>query len=155
MAGRRALGPGRSSTARPGPRLGALALIVLAERWIARGRQGHFVVKRLRGAATLLTTQARGRLRASAAQLTGRPYDLTFEWSDDRIYCSELVWKLCEQALGIRLGEPQRLRDFDLSDPEVKAKMHERYGEQVPLDELAVSPAAMFASPQLLTVSER
>jgi hypothetical protein len=124
-------------------------------QWVARGEQGHVVVKRLRNAATLLTPEALRRLRTSAAQFAGRPYDLTFEWSDERIYCSELVWKLYERALGIRIGELQRLRDFNLSDPEVKAKMRERYGEHAPLDEPAISPAAMFASPLLEAVGER
>ena len=82
-----------------------------------------------------------------------RPYDLTFEWSDSRVYCSELVWKMYERALGIRVGELQRLRDFDLSDPVVRAKMKERYGDAVPLDEQVISPAAMFDSPLLEVVS--
>jgi Permuted papain-like amidase enzyme, YaeF/YiiX, C92 family len=125
------------------------------ERWIARGAQGHFVVKRLRNAAPLLTPEARRRLHTSAAQLAGRPYDLTFEWSDQRIYCSELVWKLYERAFGVRIGELQRLRDFRLSDPMVQAKMRERYGDHVPLEEPVISPAAMFASPLLETVGER
>jgi len=124
-------------------------------QWAARGEQGHFVVKRLRNAATLLTPEALRRLRATALQFAGRPYDLTFEWSDERLYCSELVWKLYERALGVRIGELQRLRDFNLSDPEVKVKMHERYGERVPLDEIVISPAAMFSSPLLETVGER
>jgi hypothetical protein len=125
------------------------------ERWIARGAQGHFVVRRLRSSATLLTPEARARLHTTADRFAGRPYDLAFEWSDQRIYCSELVWKLYERALGVRIGELQRLRDFKLSDPMVRAKMHERYGEHVPLDEPAISPAAMFASPLLETVGER
>jgi hypothetical protein len=120
----------------------------LAE-WIARGKGGEFVLKRLR---TELTKSQIGRLRKVAGNLAGRPYDLTFEWSDSRIYCSELVWKIYDRALDIQIGKLQVLRDFDLSDPSVRAKMKERYGNAVPLDEKVISPAAMFAAPSLAPV---
>jgi len=37
----------------------------------------------------------------------------------------------------------------------VRAKMRERYGRQVPLDEPVISPGAQFASPLLKTVETR
>ena len=49
-------------------------------------------------------------MRQVGESFRGRPYDLTFEWSDERIYCSELVWKIYERALGIEIGPPQRSR---------------------------------------------
>ena len=58
-------------------------------------------------------------------------------------------------ALGIELGLRQKLREFDLSDPAVKTKMHERYGKRVPLDEPVISPAAQFESPLLENVETR
>ena len=61
-----------------------------------------------------------------AARFQGKPYDLSFEWSDDRIYCSELAWKIYDRGLGLRVGRLQKLRDFDLSDPAVRQKMKER-----------------------------
>jgi hypothetical protein len=84
----------------------------------------------------------------------GRAYDLTFEWSDERIYCSELVWKVYQRALGIEIGALQSLVEFDLSDPAVKAKMRERWGGPPPASEKFISPAAMFASELLETVHE-
>ena len=74
------------------------------DRWIQRGTGSHFVVKRLRNADTLLTPKALEKLRSAAGRFAGRPYDLTFGWSDDRIYCSELVWKAYDRALGLQLG---------------------------------------------------
>jgi hypothetical protein len=97
----------------------------------------------------LLTPAAIARLRKATSSFLGKPYDSAFSWSDDRIYCSELVWKVYERALGIRIGEPQHLRDFDLSDPAVRKKVEERYGNRIPLDEPVISPAAMFAAPEL------
>ncbi|MGN7916030.1 YiiX family permuted papain-like enzyme [Lysobacter antibioticus] len=120
------------------------------QRWIARGSGGHYVLKRLR---TPLTAQQATKLRGAAEAFRGRRYDLAFEWSDQRIYCSELVWKMYDRALGVRIGTLQPLRSFKLDDPAVKAKLRERYGERVPLAEPVISPAAMFDSPLLTTVA--
>jgi hypothetical protein len=124
-------------------------------QWIARGEGGRYVVKRWREAPQRLDADGVKRLRREATALAGKPYDLGFAWSDARIYCSELVWKAYQRAFGVRLGETQRLREFDLSDPAVKAKLRERYGAQIPLDETVISPAAMFDSTLLQTVAER
>ncbi|QWP77442.1 YiiX family permuted papain-like enzyme [Lysobacter sp. K5869] len=121
----------------------------LAE-WIARGEGGHYVLKRLRAPPN--PAQVR-RLHAQAESLRGKHYDLAFGWSDDRIYCSELVYKLFDRAMGVRIGRVQRLREFELDDPAVEAKLRERYGARVPLDEPVVSPAAMFDSPLLETAA--
>lgn len=120
--------------------------------WLARGRDGHFVVKRLRDAATALTPAGLTRLKAAGQPLLGHDYDLYFGWSDDRIYCSELIWKVCERGLGRRIGQLQRLRDFDLSSPAVQAKLRERYGNRLPLAETVVSPVSIFESLELVTV---
>jgi uncharacterized protein YycO len=120
--------------------------------WIARGDGGRYVVKRLK--RELTPDQVR-KLRASAEKYTGKPYDLYFEWSDARIYCSELVWKAYRDALGIEVGARQKLREFDLTDAAVQAKMRERYGSRVPLDEPVISPGAQFASKLLETVESR
>ncbi|HEX6638437.1 MAG TPA: YiiX/YebB-like N1pC/P60 family cysteine hydrolase, partial [Steroidobacteraceae bacterium] len=99
-----------------------------------------------------LTAKQAAALRAAAEKYSARPYDLYFEWSDARIHCSELVWKAYRDALGLEVGDRQKLRDFDLSDAVVKAKMRERYGGKVPLDEPVISPAAIFDSRLLKTV---
>ncbi|MES2819470.1 MAG: YiiX family permuted papain-like enzyme [Pseudomonadota bacterium] len=122
-------------------------------QWIARGEGGRYVLKRLRHADRLLDASALQRLHRSAATFEGRAYDLTFEWSDTRLYCSELVWKLYRQALGLELGQRQRIRDFDLSAPAVQVKLRERYGDKVPLDEPVISPVAMFESALLVEVA--
>ena len=123
--------------------------------WIARGAGGHYMVKRLRDVTQRITPATRRRAQEVIAPLLGKPYDLTFEWSDQRMYCSELVWKIYERTLGVRLGELARLGDFALDDPAVKQKLRERYGATVPLEEPVISPVAMFQSPLLETVLER
>jgi hypothetical protein len=120
------------------------------DAWIARGERGRFVLKRLK---TSLTNEQVKKLRDAAPGLAGKPYDLTFEWSDSRIYCSELVWKLYDRALGIQIGKLQKLREFDLSDPTVWKMMKQRYGSEVPMNEPVISPAAMFESTLLVNAS--
>lgn len=120
--------------------------------WIARGEGGHYVVKRMKGSEQLLTDEALAKMRQAGEKYKGRDYDLYFEWSDARIYCSELVWKIYKEALGIEIGQLQKLSDFDLTHDVVKAKMTERYGETIPTDEWVISPAAMFNSDKLKTV---
>lgn len=123
--------------------------------WIERGVGGHFVVKRLRDAGERLTPKVLQRMKSVGSAWVGRDYDLTFEWSDDRLYCSELVWKIYDRAVGVQLGELQTLSDFDLSHPVVAAKIQERFGGSPPAEERVISPAPMFASPELVTVFER
>ena len=125
------------------------------EAWIQRGVGGHVVAKRLRRAESLLTPAALERLRKSGRKFLGKPYDLTFEWDDRRIYCSELVWKVYKEGLGIEVGRLSRLRDFDLSHPAVRQKMHERYGSRIPRDMPVISPGAIFDSPELMEVWNR
>jgi hypothetical protein len=124
-------------------------------RWVARGQGQHFVVKRLRDAQTALTPAALGRLRAAGQPMMRHNYDLAFEWSDERIYCSELIWKVYDRGLHRQLGKLQQLRDFDLSHPAVRAKLRERYDAQLPLSEPVISPASIFSSPELVTVVRR
>jgi hypothetical protein len=124
-------------------------------QWTARGEGGHYVIKRLKNSSTVLTPTVLTRIHTEARQYEGRPYDLTFEWSNDRIYCSELVWKIYDKALHIHIGDLQKIKDFNLSDPVVHTKLKERYGTNIPMDEPVISPDAMLKSSLLTTVIEK
>jgi hypothetical protein len=121
--------------------------------WAARGKDCNVVVKRLRDAETVLTPAALQRLQTAGEQYRGKNYDLYFGWSDDRIYCSELLWKMYQQATGREIGKLQTLREFDLGHPAVQAKLQERYGKHIPLDEKVISPVRMLESKELVTVN--
>jgi uncharacterized protein YycO len=122
------------------------------KEWINRGENGHYVIKRLKNADKVLTKSTLIKMKQIGDQFNGKPYDIYFEWSDDKIYCSELVWKIYKQATDIEIGQIEQLSDFDLSNDIVKAKMKERYGENIPMDEKVISPASMFNSDKLVTV---
>jgi hypothetical protein len=114
--------------------------------WIKRGEGGHFAAKRLRDSERLLTPEALKKMQAAGEKMRGKNYDLYFEWSDERIYCSELVWKIYHRALGLSIGELETLGDFDLTSPAVQQKISERYSDTPPLGEAVISPASMFNS---------
>jgi Permuted papain-like amidase enzyme, YaeF/YiiX, C92 family len=120
------------------------------QAWILRGKDGRFVAKRSRKPLSPAAIAAFHRL---AERYAGRPYDLTFEWSDQRMYCSELVWKLYQGA-GITLAPLSTLGSFDLSDPVVRKILKQRYGDHVPRDEPVIAPSALFDSPLLKTVAD-
>lgn len=122
------------------------------DQWINQGVGGECAVKRLINRDKYMTPAVKEKMFASARKMLGKNYDLYFGWSDDRIYCSELVWKIYQQGLGIELGKLQRLRDFDLTHPIVKSKLQERYGNFSPMNEKVISPVAIYQSVQLETV---
>lgn len=121
-----------------------------------RGIDGEYVVKRLRDAATRLTPEVRARIRSVAERYVGRPYDGRFEWSDERIYCSELVYKVYEQGAGIRIGALVQARTLALDAPEVQRLIARRFrNEAFDPNEPVISPGAMFSDPSLETVVAR
>ncbi len=122
------------------------------DKWIARGEKGHYVIKRLKNAEQILTTETLEKIKEEADKFKDKNYDLTFEWTDDKIYCSELIWKVYQRATGIEIGKLERLSSFDLTNEIVKKKMQERYGNKIPLNEIVVSPAAIFESELLMTI---
>jgi len=122
------------------------------DKWIARGKDGHYVIKRLKNASQVLTAKTLQKMKQEGNKFNGKNYDLTFEWSDENIYCSELIWKIYQRATGIEIGKLQKLSEFDLSNEAVKQKMKERYGDKIPTDEIVISPAAIFDSELLTTV---
>ena len=121
-------------------------------KWIARGQDGKYVIKRLKNAKLVLTPAIIAKMKQIGDKFNGKNYDLTFEWSDDKIYCSELIWKIYQRATGLEIGKLEKLSDFDLTNEGVKQKIKERYGVRIPMNEIVISPAAIFNSELLITV---
>lgn len=118
-------------------------------KWIARGVKGHYVVKRMQSA---LNVSQKQKLVKNAEQYLGRPYDIYFEWSNRAIYCSEIIWKAYDQALGIQLAPLQHLKQFDLKQSSVQKLMKQRYGQNIPLSETVIAPKAIYDSKHLQEV---
>jgi len=123
--------------------------------WIERGTDHHWTAKRWGTKDRTLTKEELAQLRTAGARFKGLPYDLQFNWSDERIYCSELVWKMYKEGPGIELCLPRPMREHDLGSAAVQQLMRSRYGRTPPLDELMIAPAALYDCPLLTTVVER
>ncbi len=125
------------------------------ETWIKRGAQGKYVIKRLRNSQEVLTEEGIKKMKSVGEKYLGKDYDLRFEWSDDKIYCSELVWKIYKEAFNIEIGEIERFSDFDLSNEIVKQKVRERYpNENIPANEKVITPDRMFKAQNLITIKK-
>lgn len=128
--------------------------ITSLEKWITRGKDSHYVIKRLKEADKILTPERLQKMKQVGQSFMGKNYDRTFEWSDDKMYCSELIWKIYQRTCNIEVGKLEKLADFDLTDKTVKLKLKERYQENIPLDEIVISPKAIFESKLLTKVYE-
>jgi uncharacterized protein YycO len=120
--------------------------------FIRHGVKRKYVVKRLKNASAAITPTAAQAMYPAGKKHVGKNYDWVFGWSDEKIYCSELVWKIYKDALGIELAPPKKLKDFNLADKIVQKKLSERYGKKIPYEEPVVSPGQLFDSPLLETV---
>ena len=122
------------------------------ENWISRGENEHYVIKRLKNADKILTIDALKKMKTIGQKFLGKRYDFTFGWTDEKIYCSELVWKIYDRALGIQIGKLEKLGDLDLSNPIVKNVLKNRYGAHIPKKEIVISPESSYESDLLKTV---
>ncbi len=120
--------------------------------WIKQGEKGQYVVKRLKNHKKILTPENIQKLMMVGRKFQGIPYDTYFGWDDKLMYCSELVWKIYHNALGIKIGKLTKLGELELSHPLVKEELKKHYGDNIPLDEIVITPAAMFDSDQLMLV---
>ncbi|MDZ4824260.1 MAG: YiiX family permuted papain-like enzyme [Flavobacteriales bacterium] len=119
--------------------------------FIRRGEKGEYALKRLNSEG-VLSADIINAMHEMGEQQLGKNYDGIFMWSDEEMYCSELVWKIYHTTTGLEIGALQALGDFDLSHPLVKEKLEERYGRNIPLEEKMISPGAMFDSDLLIQV---
>lgn len=122
------------------------------DEWIARGKDGKYIIKRLKNSDKILIPSAITKMKEIAEDFIGKNYDKTFEWSDEKIYCSELIWKIYQRATGLEIGKLQKLSDLDLTNEVVKSIMKKRYGNKIPLSETVISPESIFESALLSTV---
>ena len=125
------------------------------DEFIRRGDDNHYMVKRLNNRDEVITEEVLKEMHQVGKSFVGKDYDIKFLWSDDKMYCSELVWKIYERSTGIKLGEPQPLKSYSLDSKVVKQKMEERYGKDIPWVEPMVAPSTVFDAEMLEVVVEK
>ena len=123
---------------------------VSLKRFVSRGVGKKYVVKRLDGG---LTKDQKKKLLRESRRHRGKGYDSKFLWGDKRMYCSELVYKVYNNALKISLAEPQKMGDlYSGINPVVNKFAKKKYGKKLPLEETIVSPVRLYDSDMLSTV---
>ena len=117
--------------------------------WVARGKDGVYCAKRLKSPLSASTIE---KMKTVGAKYKGKHYDTLFQWSDNRMYCSELIWKIYFEGAGIEVCKPNHFSDYSISLPRVKKLIKERYGDKFDPSEQIVSPQALFKSKLLKKV---
>ena len=78
---------------------------------------------------------------------TGRPYDFRYRMDDEKIYCSELLYKGFRKTYGEELGKPKKLGDMNWK---LYVKTIMKYeGGPVPPDRQIISPRAVSEAEQV------
>ena len=125
-------------------------------RFIARSPKSFYAM-RLKDVDQHINAKTIRKAQQYCDSVIGKNYDFQFRWSDDKIYCSELVWKVYQQATGIELCAPRTFKSYNLKHPTVQRLVKARYGttKALPLNELAVAPSDLAESPLLVEAPKK
>lgn len=123
--------------------------------WISRNPDSLFVVKRLINRDSIITPKIEAKIEKELTKYLNKDYDIKFGWSDEKMYCSELVWKLYKNAINIEVGKLDTLGNYDFSNDIVRKKLDQIYGGNIPYNEIVISPQAIFESKKLFTILEK
>lgn len=86
-----------------------------------------------------------------------QPYDIFFEFSDDRIYCSELVYKVFRDVTGTPVGNLQKIKELKLDGPYVSKLIEDRLtaiGKELNLEEPIITPVGLLDDKNLTFIQE-
>ena len=122
--------------------------VITLKQWKARSKVFH--ARRLKNEKALTPAVFQKASDWTSKQLR-KDYDILFQWGDDELYCSELVWKVYHQAAGVKLCQPKPFKSYFLEDPAVTRIVKARYGDldQLPENEPVVAPSDLAESPLL------
>ena len=111
--------------------------------WVLQGREWKFAAHRLKpGWQSKIPA-----MLAAARTFKGRPYDLQYEFDDEKIYCSELIYKGFQQAAGESMGTIRRLGELNWRPYE--AVIRQITGGELPLQREMITPKDLAAARQL------
>lgn len=115
------------------------------DKFVTRGKDGKYWLKR----------SNRENIKIEYAHYLGKPYDLAFSFDNNTYYCSELVYDIYKNQLGIELCEPKQISDYlvlgiDKLD-KIKSEMKRR---GITNEQYAVAPVDVFRSDKLKMVKK-
>ncbi len=114
--------------------------------WISRGVGDRFTVVRLKDQYQ----PSIPRIIRQAYRLSGRPYDIQYEWDDEKIYCSELIYKAVHEGSGLRLARFVQLGELAWRPYEKQIRLIT--GGDLPLRRRMITPADLAASDHVHTI---
>jgi hypothetical protein len=110
------------------------------DKFIARGKGGKYWLKRSK----------KENIKIKYGNYLGKPYDLAFKFDNGKFYCSELIYDIYKNQLGIELCEPKKVEEYLILGtdklPEIKKAMEKRGITQ---KQYAVAPVDIFESEYL------
>ena len=115
------------------------------DEWIYRGKEKKYTVYR---SIKPLSETDLNRMYDYCVSQQGKQYDWKFQWNDDKIYCSELVW-YAYNSVGVELSIPKPFSDFHIEKEEIKKEIIRRYGNNFVKSEPVVSPKCLAESKYL------
>mgnify|MGYP000623215847 CR=1 FL=1 len=115
------------------------------DEWIYRGKDNKYKVYR---SIRSLSENDLNKMYDYCVSQQGKDYDVKFQWNDDKIYCSELVW-CAYNSIGVKLSVPKPFSDFDIEKEEIKKEIIRRYGNKFIQSEPVVSPKCLAESKYL------
>lgn len=116
------------------------------ETWKAKGRDGRWAAYRLKGAYLKHIPQFLKDLQ----QHVGKPYDFKYELSEDKLYCSELVYHAWRSSTGQEMGKLKKVGDLNWKP--YSATIEKYNGAPVPVERQVISPIELSKAGQLKKV---
>lgn len=113
------------------------------DQFVARGKDGKYWLKR----------SDRGNIKIEYAHYLGKPYDLAFSFDNDIYYCSELVYDIYKNQLGIELCKPKQVGDYLILGTDKLDKIESTMQRRgITKEQYAVAPVDIFESDYLHNV---
>ena len=110
------------------------------EKFIARGKDGKYWHKRPK----------MDNIKIKYNSYLGKPYDLAFKFDNGKFYCSELIYDVYLNQLGIELCKPKTIDDYLILGthhiPKIKRAIKKR---GITMNQYAVAPVDVFNSKEL------
>lgn len=113
---------------------------VTLSEFILRGENSQYTILRLKNDSLVKLDHVTQKMKNYLLNQIDKDYDWVFNWSEEEMYCSELVYKAYLNA-GIKISDTKLLKDYKLSHPIVQAQLKERYGNNIPLNDTMVAPS--------------
>lgn len=110
------------------------------DKFIARGEGKRYWLKR----------SDKENIKIKYSSYLGKPYDLAFKFDNGKFYCSELIYDIYKNQLGIELCKPKKVGDYLILGtdqlPQIEKAMKKR---GITKEQYAVAPIDIFESDYL------